>query len=251
MRHPPYASPSSPSQSATTSESELGRTMLDAALVLKTAHFAAEAVANILSTYGVTYLPTLMAAMLHDTVEDTDTTLEEIAREFGEEVANIVEASPTSSRLSGYQPKLTSPFHCCLQECTDPPNTPYLIRKQLQIDTAPRKSREAQQVKLADKMHNLRSIREDPPVGWTARRCQEYFIWARKVTSSCYPALPQIEMAFDDLYENQHFVMSGKIYKCHPDVGKDVVSEAEMVELKQFMSVQKKRKRNGAAPIYY
>ncbi|KAJ9100570.1 hypothetical protein QFC21_003614 [Naganishia friedmannii] len=228
MRHPTSVSSPSPSKSATTSESDLTQTMSHAAIILKTASFAAEAVANILSTYGVTYLPTLMAAILHDTVEDTDTALEEIAREFGEEVANIVE------------------------ECTDPPDTSYQMRKQLQIETARYKSREAQQVKLADKMHNLKSIREDPPVGWTARRCQEYFIWARNVTISCYQALPLIEIAFDDMYENQHFVLNGKIYKCHPDVGKDVVSEAEMVELKQFMCVQKKRKRSGpASSIYY
>lgn len=50
--------------------------------------------ANILSTYGVTHLATLQAAVLHDTVEDTDTDIEEIAREFGDEVARIVEVSP-------------------------------------------------------------------------------------------------------------------------------------------------------------
>lgn len=54
-----------------------------------------------------------MAAMLHDTVEDTDTTLEEIAREFGAEVANIVEVRP-SLLLWDHQRKLTSPLHFCL-----------------------------------------------------------------------------------------------------------------------------------------
>ena len=49
--------------------------------------------ANILSTYGVTHLATLQAGVLHDTVEDTDTDIEEIAREFGDEVARIVEVS--------------------------------------------------------------------------------------------------------------------------------------------------------------
>ncbi|GHJ87150.1 hypothetical protein NliqN6_3552 [Naganishia liquefaciens] len=235
--------------SATTSDaSGARRNMSDAALLLKTATFAAEkhrnqrrknteaspyinhplAVANILSNYGVDHLPTLMAAILHDTVEDTDTTLQEIATLFGDDVASIVE------------------------ECTDPPNTPVQIRKQLQVDTAPTKSREAQRVKLGDKLHNLYSIREDAPVGWTPRRCQEYFIWARKVTSSCYQALPLIEIAFNDLYENKHFVLNGKIYKCHPDLGEDIVSEEEMVELKRFMGIQKKRKRDGtASPIYY
>jgi (p)ppGpp synthase/HD superfamily hydrolase len=57
-------------------------------------------VANILSTYGVTHLPTLQAAVLHDTVEDTDTTVEEIAAEFGEEVARIVSVSRRNSLLN-------------------------------------------------------------------------------------------------------------------------------------------------------
>lgn len=52
-----------------------------------------QAVANILSNYGVDHLPTLMAAILHDTVEDTDTTLQEIATLFGDDVASIVEVS--------------------------------------------------------------------------------------------------------------------------------------------------------------
>ena len=61
------------------------------------------------------------------------------------------------------------------QECTDPPDLSARARKDLQVATAPKKSKEAQQVKLADKLHNLRSILEDPPVGWTAKRCQDYF----------------------------------------------------------------------------
>jgi hypothetical protein len=57
-----------------------------------------------------------------------------------------------------------------------------------------------------------------------------FLVWARKVTSSCYQALPLIEIAFNDLYENKHFVLNGKIYKCHPDLGEDIVSEEEMVD---------------------
>ena len=62
-----------------------------------------------------------------------------------------------------------------LQECTDPPNMGARARKDLQVTTAAKKSKEAQQVKLADKLHNLRSILHDPPVGWTPQRCQDYF----------------------------------------------------------------------------
>jgi (p)ppGpp synthase/HD superfamily hydrolase len=62
----------------------------------------AQAVANILTNYGVDHLPTLMAAILHDTVEDTDTTLQEIASLFGDDVASIVEVSQTDQRITSY-----------------------------------------------------------------------------------------------------------------------------------------------------
>jgi (p)ppGpp synthase/HD superfamily hydrolase len=62
----------------------------------------AQAVANILTNYGIDHLPTLMAAILHDTVEDTDTTLQEIASLFGDDVASIVEVSRTDQRITSY-----------------------------------------------------------------------------------------------------------------------------------------------------
>jgi (p)ppGpp synthase/HD superfamily hydrolase len=61
-----------------------------------------QAVANILTNYGVDHLPTLMAAILHDTVEDTDTTLQEIASLFGDDVASIVEVSRTDPRITNH-----------------------------------------------------------------------------------------------------------------------------------------------------
>lgn len=64
--------------------------------ILHSRFFASDvqAVATYLSTTGVTDLPTLQAATLHDVVEDTGTTLDEIRAEFGDEVANIVEVGP-------------------------------------------------------------------------------------------------------------------------------------------------------------
>lgn len=187
-------------------------------------------VACILSQYGVTHLPTLQAAILHDTVEDTDTTLAEIREEFGAEVARIVD------------------------ECTDPPYTASAERKALQIKTAPHKSKEAHQVKLGDKLHNLRSIREDPPVGWTPKRCQDYFVWAKKVTDLCLPSLPAIAEPLNKLYERSHFVLGTKVYKCHPLVGgkQDVVHPDETDWIKQQQRKQKARSKEGtASPIFY
>lgn len=185
-------------------------------------------VAFILSQYGVTHLPTLQAAILHDTVEDTDTTLGEIRDEFGAEVSRIVD------------------------ECTDPPYTASAERKALQIKTAPHKSKEAHQVKLGDKLHNLRSIREDPPVGWTPKRCQDYFVWAKKVTDLCLPSLPAIAEPLNELYERSHFVLNTKVYKCHPLVGKAVIHHDEADWIKQQQRKQKARSKEGtASPIFY
>ena len=88
-------------------------------------------VANILSEEGdVTDLTTLMAAVLHDTVEDTDTTFEEIEENFGAEIRKIVE------------------------EVTDDKKLPKMERKQLQIEHAKHASPKAKVVKLADKLYN-------------------------------------------------------------------------------------------------
>jgi len=99
----------------------------------------------------------LIAALLHDTIEDTQTTADEIRELFGERVMNIV------------------------LECTDDKNLEKLERKRLQIVNAPHKSSEAKCIKLADKTHNLNSILVDPPLNWDRKRQLEYFEWAEKV----------------------------------------------------------------------
>lgn len=82
--------------------------------------------ANFLSSTGITDIRVLQAAILHDTVEDTHTTLTEISENFGPDVARIVE------------------------ECTDNTDLSGPRRKAEQLRTAPYKSREAHQVKLAE-----------------------------------------------------------------------------------------------------
>lgn len=84
-----------------------------------------------------------MAALLHDTVEDTDTTFEEIEQNFGASVRQIV------------------------QECTDDKSLPKLKRKRLQIEHAKDATHEAKLVKLADKLYNLRDLERSLPNGWT------------------------------------------------------------------------------------
>jgi GTP diphosphokinase / guanosine-3',5'-bis(diphosphate) 3'-diphosphatase len=125
---------------------------------------------------GVTDTKTLVAAILHDTVEDTDTTCEEIRARFGKLVADVV------------------------QEVTDDKALPKARRKQLQIEHAPRLSKRAALVKLADKTANLRDMVASPPAGWPLRRRQEYFDWAHAVVAALPPVNKKLRRAFDEAH---------------------------------------------------
>eukprot|EP00842_Homolaphlyctis_polyrhiza_P003040 jgi/Hompol1/3737/HPOL_003332-RA len=127
---------------------------------------------------GVQDISTLMAAVLHDTVEDTDTTFDELTAHFGDEVCKIVE------------------------ECTDDKTLPKADRKRLQIENAPHKSDKAKLVKMADKIYNLRDLKRNPPSDWSKQRCTEYFSWAQRVTDGCRGINAQLEAILDDLYKN-------------------------------------------------
>ncbi|GAA6008159.1 uncharacterized protein JCM10292_001865 [Rhodotorula paludigena] len=137
----------------------------------------------------------LQAAILHDTVEDTDVTEEDLRRVFGPVVTRIV------------------------LECSDDKALSKEARKQAQIDSAPHKSDEAKHVKLADKLSNLRDLMssEGRPSGWSVQRIQEYFVWSKRVTDSCIHVNPGIGAQLDEIYRQGTFEVKGKTYKCHPD----------------------------------
>jgi len=125
---------------------------------------------------GVSDVEVLCAALLHDTVEDTDTTPEELEREFGPRIARVV------------------------AEVTDDQALPKAERKRLQVEHAPTLSAEAKLVKLADKICNLRDVVQRPPAKWDAERRREYFDWAKSVVDGLRGAHPRLEAAFDDAY---------------------------------------------------
>jgi guanosine-3',5'-bis(diphosphate) 3'-pyrophosphohydrolase len=125
---------------------------------------------------GVTDIDVLSAALLHDTVEDTATTHEELVDVFGTRIARIV------------------------AEVTDDQSLQKADRKRLQIERAPNISREAKLVKLADKLVNLRDVADHPPAKWDLARRQEYFDWAKQVIDGLRGAHPALEAAFDAAY---------------------------------------------------
>jgi len=119
----------------------------------------------------------LISALLHDTVEDTDTTRAEIAAQFGEAVATVVD------------------------QVTDDKSLPKATRKQLQVEHAATVSDRAKLVKLADKIANLRDIANSPPPDWSLARQQEYCDWGKRVVDQMRGTHPGLEALFDAAYD--------------------------------------------------
>jgi guanosine-3',5'-bis(diphosphate) 3'-pyrophosphohydrolase len=135
------------------------------------------ALANVLVREGRVSEPDVIAAaLLHDTLEDTQTSPAELRAAFGERVA------------------------CIVAEVTDDKSLPKAERKRLQIEHAAAISREAKLVKLADKICNLRDMAEHPPASWDLARRREYFDWARAVIDRLRGVHPGLEGAFDAAY---------------------------------------------------
>ena len=122
---------------------------------------------------GIREINTLMAALLHDTLEDTNTTEQEILEQFGEEVLSLVKEVTDDINLSKQQRKLT------------------------QIETAPYKSIAAKQIKLADKICNIYDIAYSPPCDWSLERRQEYLDWTVKVIAGLRGVSPALENHYD------------------------------------------------------
>jgi len=130
---------------------------------------------------GVRDVDVLLAAVLHDTIEDTDTRPEEIRDRFGEEVLSFV------------------------LEVTDDKGLPKSERKRLQIVHAPHKSYGAKLIKLADKSCNVRNLITMPPKDWSLERKQEYLLWGEKVVAG----LRGTNAALEEYYD--HELSSGKL----------------------------------------
>ena len=179
---------------------------MDSIALLKALHFAADKhrdqrrkdvdaspyinhpieVAELLARVGgVTDLVTLQGAILHDTIEDTDTTPEELEQVFGPEVRKVVE------------------------EVTDDTALPKADRKRLQIEHAPHISERARLVKLADKISNVRSVTATPPAKWPLSRRQEYLEWTEQVCAGLRGCNAELEQLYDQLLREGREVLRG------------------------------------------
>lgn len=115
----------------------------------------------------------VIAALLHDAIEDQEVPRELIAREFGEDVAALVE------------------------EVSDDKELEKQHRKRIQVETAHKKSDDAKLIKLADKTSNLRAITFSAPPDWSVKRRLEYIRWAKEVVSGLRRVSPLLEQQFD------------------------------------------------------
>lgn len=115
----------------------------------------------------------MLAAILHDVVEDTDQSLADFEERFGPAVAGLV------------------------GEVTDDKSLPKAERKRRQVQYAGSKSAGAKRIKLADKASNVAALADSPPHLWEESRKREYLAWARAVAAGLRGADPVLEAAFD------------------------------------------------------
>ena len=178
----------------------------DIALVLRAAEFAAHKhrgqrrkgyserpyvghcieVAALLANVGKIDDPEILAAaLLHDTVEDTETTHDELVKEFGQVIAGYV------------------------AEVTDDKGLDSDTRKELQVQHAPHLSRGAKLIKLGDKISNVREIGEDPPKQWSEERRRKYFAWAKRVVDAMETVNTDLENYFARTFEESSRKLTG------------------------------------------
>jgi guanosine-3',5'-bis(diphosphate) 3'-pyrophosphohydrolase len=130
-------------------------------------------VAETLARYGVTDPVTLKAAILHDTIEDTETTPEELERLFGREVREVV------------------------MEVTDDQALPKRERKDVQVRQAPGLSRRAKLVRIADKISNVHDVLHAPPANWPLEWRLGYIDWTERVVAGCRGTHEGLEACYD------------------------------------------------------
>lgn len=132
-------------------------------------------VANLLATATDGADAELVAAgWLHDTVEDTDTTREELAEKFSERVASLV------------------------VECTDDMSVPKPERRRRQVVDAPKKSAGAKLIKIADKISNVGARIHSDPTTEERDDLVDYTGWAEQVVAGCRGGNPWLDKTFDD-----------------------------------------------------
>ncbi len=143
-------------------------------------HHPIEVCAILAEVGDVADLDVLQAALLHDTIEDTETTPEELESHFGSKVCSIV------------------------LEVSDDKSLGQRARKAMQVEHAPHLSKDAQILKLADKTSNIFDVAFSTPVDWAPERQLEYFDWASRVVAGLRGCNSALEALFDKQLAESH-----------------------------------------------
>jgi len=152
------------------------------------------AVAELLTRQGeVSDLVTIQAALLHDAVEDTEATFEDIENHFGKLVCAVV------------------------AEVTDDKNLEKQERKRLQVDHAPHLSERAKLIKLCDKICNVEDIAHSPPDRWELTRRLEYLDWTERVVAGLRGTNAPLEHLYDKTLAHGRQVLAGESSRQDPD----------------------------------
>lgn len=138
---------------------------------------------NLMQIGEVRETDVIIGALLHDTVEDTQTTFEEIEQKFSATIAGLV------------------------REVTNDKTISKEMRKRMQIITASHKSKGAAQIKLADKLYNLNDLMNNTPEDWTQVRIDRYYEWAQSVVDRLpkanEPLYNAVEQIINQYWEKQ------------------------------------------------
>ena len=145
------------------------------------------AVAEVLASHGVDDLITLQAALLHDTIEDTETRPAELDSAFGAEVCSVV------------------------LEVTDDKQLDKAERKRLQIAKSAQLSDRAKIVKLGDMICNVTDVASNPPVDWPLERRIEYLAWTEQVARGCRGVHERLEEHYETVLGDAREVL-GRTY---------------------------------------
>lgn len=126
---------------------------------------------NLLSIGHVRDTDVIIASLLHDTIEDTQATYDDLKKRFGEKVEGLVREVTEDNKLAGQK------------------------KRKMQIVHALQTSKEASMIKLADKLYNLEALITEPPEKWTRERIDQYFEWSQVVIDNLPDANPDLKAA--------------------------------------------------------
>ena len=135
-------------------------------------------VANFLIKHGITDSNIIICALLHDTIEDTNTSFEEIKELFGEEIALTV------------------------RDCTDNKKLDKITRKKEQIEHAKYIRNNAKLVKLADKYSNISMLAINPPSKWSPEEIIGYTHWGYAVCKNLFGINEKIDKTVSDMFKS-------------------------------------------------